>query len=241
MKTIKLFFVLMLFINFNIIQAQSKRINHLFENNQIIKHLDINLKNEIIILKEWFKNNYLIEYNQFTIKKSIKSTEKYTIYDVLLSNNLATSLNKVYTFLYINNENKLFLLPVEFNSFILTDSKNDMLGGFVISREYEYYTVFEIDKYLKQVLDINQYCKNGIKVGYFRDDECFEYNPNRLKFLNKKNEVIFYGTIKIYCKSFESRDEKSKVISEKEVKIIFKYNIKIKKWKYDKKSIYNCW
>ena len=78
-----------------------------------------------------------------------------------------------------------------------------MIGGFKENRENEYYRIYEFDMdRLRLVLDTQyDFYPNVLKVGSFRDDECVDYVPDRLKFSHNDDRIFFTGICKCYCDS----------------------------------------
>lgn len=212
-------------------------------NNETIAKLNIDLKkikNKKQFLKKWFLDNYLKSNEKIIITE--KRNDKYliSVYKISISNNSPTSLNKKYSIIYFEKSNLSFLIPIEFNK-ILQFDKEQMIGGYKESREYEFYHIYLLkQETLKLVMDTSKDCDYGVKVGYFRNDECLEYLPNRLNCEVNNNEIRFIGKIKYYCKPNFDRDENSLIPLEiKNSKIIYKYSKR--KWIFQKESDYKCW
>jgi len=213
-------------------------------NSETINKLNIDLKkirNKKQFLKKWFLENYL-KSNEGILITEIKN-KKYSIsvFNINLSNDSPTSLNKKYSIIYFEKSNLSFLIPIEFNK-IFQFNKEQMIGGYKEYREYEFYHIYLVQhNTLKLVMDTSKDCNYGVKVGYFRDDYCLEYVSNRLKFeIYNNNEIRFVGKIKYYCKPNIDRDENNLMPLEiKNSKIIYKYSKR--KWIFQKESDYKCW
>jgi hypothetical protein len=214
-------------------------------NNEDINRLNIDLKkikNRKQFLKNWFLKKYLKSTEKMSIAEIRNDKYSISVYKLILSNDSPTSLNKKYSIVYFEKSNMSFLIPIEFNKIIQLD-KEQMIGGYKESREYEFYYIYVLKlKTLKLVMDTSKDCDYGVKVGYFRNDECFEYVPNRFncEIYNNNNEIRFVGKIKNYCKPNIDRDENNLIPLEIiNSQIIYKYSKS--KWIFQKESNYKCW
>lgn len=213
-------------------------------NDENINELNINLKNiknKKQFLKKWFLKNYLENTEKISITEIRNDKQSISVYKLSLSNDSPTSLNKKYSIIYFEKSNISFLIPIEFNKIIQLGNEQ-MIGGYKESREFEFYNIYVLrHKTLKVVMDTSKDCDYGVKVGYFRSDECLEYLPNRFncQILNN-NEIRFIGKIKNYCKPNIDRDENNfKPLEILNTKIIYKYSKS--KWVFQKESNYKCW
>lgn len=228
------------------IKKKSDKINITSNEEDKITKLSINLKkikNKKKYLSNWFLKNYLKNQEDFKIKELYIKKHSVLIYKISLSNYSPTSLNKQYSIIYFQKSNLCFIIPIIYNKIIFYDN-NLMIGGFKESREFQYYSVYLLkNSELSKVMDSSEDCDYGIKVGYFRNDECYEYSPNQFEVETfNENEIRFNGVIKKYCKLNTDRDENVKVPLEIiDSQIIYKYSIKESKWIFQKKSIYSCW
>ena len=215
-----------------------------YNNNETINKLNIDLKkirNKKQFLKKWFLENYLKSNKEILITEIKNKKYSISVFSINLSNDSPTSLNKKYSIIYFEKSNLSFLIPIEFNK-IFQFNKEQMIGGYKEYREYEFYHIYLVQhNTLKLVMDTSKDCNYGVKVGYFRDDDCLEYVPNRLKFeIYNNNEIRFVGKIKYYCKPNIDRDENNLMPLEiKNSKIIYKYSKR--KWIFQKESDYKCW
>jgi hypothetical protein len=112
-----------------------------------------------------------------------------------------------------------------------------MIGGIYASREYEYYSIYELDtNNLKRIFDTNKPDGQRIVTGYFKDDECIDYTPDRLHFQYNKqtNDILFTGNATRYCQEGRDRAKYDKIIECIPVKLLFHYNKAT--WVLDEKS-----
>lgn len=167
---------------------------------------------------------------------------KLNIYAVTLMGELPTALHREYTFLDVMDKHLQFLLPVEFNQLYEIENRI-MIGGIYASREYEYYSIYELDSYgLNRIFSTNSPDGQRIVIGYFKDDECIDYDPHRLHFQynEQTNDILFTGNAGRYCKEGYDRDINNKIIERKRLKLVFHY--KKGTWELDKsKSRYFSW
>jgi hypothetical protein len=124
-----------------------------------------------------------------------------SIFKISVKGELATSVHRDYTFITMGNKNS-FLLPIEFIQFSDIDDKM-MLGGIYNYREFDYYFIYDIiGEKLTRTFDSRK-VKTGVKIGYYRDDECVEYYPKRLLFNNEKRHLFFFVEL---SKTFAEKD-----------------------------------
>jgi hypothetical protein len=169
-----------------------------------------------------------------TPEKSV--TGKLNIYTVKLTGSLPTALHTVYTFVDVREKHLQFLLPIEFNQLYEIENRI-MIGGIYASREYEYYSIYELDSNrLKLIFNTNNPGGQRIIIGYFADDECIDYTPNRLQFQYNKqtNEILFTGNAARYCEEGRDRAKDDKIVERITVKLVFHY--KKGTWELDKKK-----
>ena len=221
------------------------------EKKQIIDILDsvlyrIDLKKNISIndtlLIKWFKEEYLQMDFPVEISKSNITKTGIEIYDVRLTGEAPNILPRKYTFIYKTNNNSLFLLPIEIN-YLFNINSNEMAGGYYNYREFDYYQIFRIeDTVMRRILDSREVDNNEVRVGYYRNDECIEYSPQRLIFnYNPQSHLIsFSGNMKNFCEGKKDRSPKTqKPFEVKKTKINFSF---IKSdWVYDRNSNYYFW
>lgn len=190
-----------------------------------------------ILNKTYFKNN-----PELRVELQKKVRNSVDIYSVKLLGSLPTSLNDDYTLINIKSQGLQYLLPIEFNHYFNFDDKT-MIGGIYSYREFEYYFIYEIEKgFLKLVLDTRNINGKQVKVGYYKDDECIDYKPDRLDFDfdNHHNELRFRGLFMIYCREGADRQDDSNPIEEKSINVVIRYHER--KWQYfDSKSNYLFW
>jgi hypothetical protein len=169
-------------------------------------------------------------------------TGKLNIYSVKLTGGLPTALHTIYTFLDVKEKHLQFLLPVEFNQLYEIEDRI-MIGGIYTSREYEYYSIYELDSdMLKRIFDTNNEGEQRMVIGYYKDEECIDYTPNRLRFQydEQTHDILFAGNASRYCEEGRDRFKDDKVIERIRVKFVFHY--KKGRWHLDKsKSRYFTW
>lgn len=204
-----------------------------------VTRLNINLKkykNKKMFLENWFLNNYIGIKVKISIEEINDIKRSVLIYKISLSNDLPTSLNKKYSVVYLKKLNMCFLIPIEYNK-LNQINKDLMIGGYRENREFEYYYIYQFKKdFLKLIMDTSKDFEYGIKVGYFRDDECLEYLPNRFNFqIIDNKEIRFIGKINNYCKPNMDRDENDTIpLDITNSKIIYKYSKSKNRWIYQK-------
>ena len=219
---------------------------NLIANIENIEKLNIDLnkvKNKKQFLKEWFLKNYLKSAQKLSIKEIKNDIYSVVVYEISLSYDSPTSLNKKYSIIYNRKLNTSFLVPFEFNR-LFRCNKELMIGGYKESREYEFYQIYALkNKTLKLVMDTSKDCDYGIKVGYYRNDECLEYISNRFTCsMSSTDQIEFIGKIKNYCKVNVDRNVNDlKPLTITNIKIIYKYSNIKSKWILHKGSNYKCW
>jgi len=192
---------------------------------------------EKLIHEKYFGGSYELSV---TPKKSIKG--KLNIYVITLTGELPSALHTVYTFLDVPEKHLQFLLPVEFNQLYQIE-KRIMIGGIYTSREYEYYSIYELDNdLLKLLFTTNNPDRERIVTGYFKDNECIDYTPDRLHFQynEQTKDILFTGNAAKYCEPQRDRLKDDTVVKRKKVNFVFHYNKTT--WELDKKkSDYFTW
>ncbi len=189
-------------------------------------------------LTTWLINNY---FHGKTIDIDLAETSKgIEIFKIEIKGDIATNVPRHYTFINASKENG-YLVPIEFNK-VINVNNEIMFGGIYNYREYDYYFIYSIDgKDLRLTFDSRKINKEGLKIGYYRDDECREYQPNRLmiKYDNKAS-ISFYGIIKKFCNDGQDRtSQQTQPISKEKVFIRLDYNGK--SWVYNTNSDYEFW
>jgi hypothetical protein len=179
---------------------------------------------------------------EFSVISEKGVTGKLNMYTVKLIGELPTALHRIYTFLDVKEKHLQFLLPIEFNQLYEIENRI-MIGGIYTSREYEFYSIYELDSnILKRIFDTNKPEGQRIVTGYFKDEECVDYKPDRLLFQYNKqtNDLLFTGNAKRYCQPDRDRAKDDKVIEPIRLKLVFHY--KKGTWELDKKkSHYFTW
>ena len=169
-------------------------------------------------------------------------TEKLNIYGVTFIGELPGSLHTAYTFLDVKDKHLQFLLPVEFNQVYELENRI-MIGGIFSSREYEYYSIYELDSVvLKRIFDTSRQGEQRMVIGYFKDDACIDYMPDRLlyEYNEQTHEILFTGDAAMYCDAGKDRVKNDTIKEFKRVKLLF--HCKKGKWELDKsKSRYFTW
>ncbi|MOA29892.1 hypothetical protein D3C78_1509360 [compost metagenome] len=97
------------------------------------------------------------------------------------------------------------------------------------------------NKKLHIALNSQDDCGHGLNVGFYRNDECVEYNPNRLTFEQiNENEISFNGTLFYYCKLGFDRNQTDTIINKKVINVTYNFNPDLSKWIL-RKETYPCW
>lgn len=250
MKTIIIQLVVLLILS----SCNGNRTNRAnIENNVIadniygdkILELPINLENQPnkkLFINEWLSKNYFKSSVTCKVNELNDLDNSLTIFKIDLEGNYPNNLNKFYSLIYLKTKNKSFLIPIEYNQLYKIDNEI-MIGGTYSYREFEYYLIYKFDnEILELALDTRKNGTSGLKTGYFRDDECYEYRPNRLtyNYNEKERKIIFTGTKLNYCKPNIDRNlEQKEPLKIENIKI--EYNYIKSKWLYDKNSNYTFW
>lgn len=199
--------------------------------------IDSNMKLDTSTIAKWLIDNYLLGRKlHVDLAKTLKDM---SIFKIRVKGEVATSVRRDYTFITIRNKNS-YLLPVEFNQFININDKM-MFGGIYNYREFDYYFIYEIiGEKLKRTFDSRK-VKTGVKIGYYRDDECVEYYPKRLVFDNeKKTSIFFRGIVKNFCRKGQDRMiQQKQPLTKEEISIRIDYNGEF--WVYNDSSKYKFW
>lgn len=189
-------------------------------------------------IAKWLIDNYF-QGKQIDINL-IKASEGIEIFKIEIKGEIATSIPRHYTLINAHRKNS-YLLPIEFNK-LININREIMFGGIYNYREYDFYFIYSIvGKDLKLTFDSRKVNKEGIKIGYYADNSCIEYKPNRLMFnYDDKTSIFFYGVIKKFCKDGQDRtSEKNQPITEDKVSIRLDYDGK--SWVYNTNSNYKFW
>lgn len=193
-------------------------------------------------LTAWFKTEYLRNNYPFQIKKMVSPEPGISVYGVNISNSAPNELTRAYSFIYFESNNALFLLPIEFSHFFNLDDKQ-MVGGFYNYREFDYYQIFSLkDSIMMLVLDTRSIQGNEVRVGYYRNDECVAYRPERLnlQYDPKMRSIIFTGEMLQYCKGKEDRNPTINMPLDSN-KITIKFKFFHSAWIFDRSSQYVFW
>lgn len=210
-----------------------------------ILEIPINLENQTnkkLYLDEWLSKNYFKSAVNYNIDEVNNLDNYLTIFKINLEGNYPSNLNKFYSLIYIKAKNKTFLIPIEYNQLYKIDNEI-MIGGIYSYREFEYYLIYKLNNdFFEIALDTRKNGDSGLKTGYFRFDECYEYKPNRFiqNYNKKEKKITFTGTILSYCKPNFDRNLMQKEPLKKE-KVKIEYNYVNNKWLYNKNSIYTFW
>lgn len=190
-------------------------------------------------IKAWLINNYF-EGKKLKIDL-VQSKDDFNIFNVEIEGEIPNNLPRYYTFINAKKKNNSFLLPFVFNQYMNIDNEI-MFGGIYNYREYDYYLIYKLGaKELKLTFDSRRVNEESLKIGYYRDDECIEYEPNRLNFnYDGKRSIFFNGMIKEFCKKGFDRDPALKNPITKE-KISIRLDYINSKWVYNNKSKYSFW
>ena len=201
-----------------------------------IENLSIE-KLRTVLNNDFFKKKYNLKI------KVYYQSEKIYIYSIdVLDNNLPNILKKNYVVINMINLKTQYIIPIEVNHvFNIDDSL--FFGGIYNYREYDYYSIYQInDNGFNCRLDTKNINNNSIIIGYYKDDECIDYIPNRFNFNydTLKNEISFKGVLNDYCEPGVDRLDNSSLKRKIETKIYFKYENSV--WIYEKnKSNYLFW
>lgn len=214
-------------------------------NQEEILELTIDLKkypDKKMAIRRWLNENYFRVDVDLKIEEIDDSANLLSIFKISFNGEHSNSLNDFYSLIYFQKNNKTYLIPVEY---IQSYKINNvfMLSGVYSNREFEYFLVYSLEgNILKTVLDSRKQGEYGLKIGYFRDDDCIEYKPNRFlySFNARNNTIKFTGTRLNYCKPRFDRDTSQKEpIERKNIKI--EYVFTNNQWIYSNKSDYIFW
>ncbi|MES2063583.1 MAG: hypothetical protein V4456_16770 [Bacteroidota bacterium] len=223
----------------NIEQKQTNQKIEIFGSEVKSLPITINFQIDKMKVKSWLTKNYFVDKS---IKVDLVSKFKNcNIYKVKIAGSLANNVPTEYTFISILDKGISFLLPIEYNNFIEIDGKN-MFGGVYNYREFDYYFIYRLEgTSLKLILDTRDINKKKVVIGYYRNDECKEYLPNRLICnYDGKKTISFNGVIKEFCKpGFDRNPNTIKALAKKTVSI--ELNYKNNRWIFDEKSKYDFW
>lgn len=244
----KLLFCKLLIIVF-LISCNYKRnesLGNISQTNQDeILELPINLKeypDKQIAIRKWFNENYFKTDIDIKIEEIDDSDNLLSIFKISFNGEHSNSLNDFYSLVYFQKNNKAYLIPIEY---IQSYKINNvfMLGGIYSKREFEYFLIYALeDDTLRTVLDSRKQGDYGLKIGYFRNDDCIEYKPNRFlyNFNARNNTIEFTGMILNYCKPKFDRDTSQKEpIDSQNIKV--EYVFANNQWNYSSKSNYVFW
>ncbi|PLK44209.1 hypothetical protein [Emticicia sp. TH156] len=214
-------------------------------NEDEILELPINLKNspnKQMAIRKWLNENYFRINADIKIEEIDDSVNLLSIFKISFNGGHAYSFNNFYSLIYFKKDNKSYLIPIEYLQSYKINGIH-MLGGVYSKREFEYYLIYALkDNILEIILDSRKQGKYGLKIGYFRDDDCIVYKPNRFlyNFDNKNNTIKFTGTILDYCKpNFDRDTSQKKPIKSKDITI--EYIFTGTQWMYSGKSDYIFW
>jgi hypothetical protein len=193
-------------------------------------------------LEDWFTTRYLKRKLALEIARIKSVSDRFDAYKLKVVGEAPTALNKTYTFIHFIKTNALYLLPIELNKYYNTAS-DEMFGGFYNYREFDYYLIYRrTDSVLQMIFDSRKLYVNGLKVGYYKDDECVDYKPDRLKFSydNNKQSIRFSGSVDYYCQEGKDRNSKQQgPFKSVNTNVIIRF--KNGQWLVDKRSLYPNW
>lgn len=210
--------------------------------NEVVYSID-NKKNDLDLKTiEGILSRKYFTKTQFSVELKEVPANNISVYLVKLSGSLSTSLNDTYTFIDFRDQQLQFLLPMAYNQFYKIDNQI-MIGGVYSYREFDYYFIYKLNtNFLKLVLDTRSIGGERMRIGYYTDEECVDYIPDRLNFEYNKElqEIHFKGKAKVYCGDGKDRTENDRVINEAALNLILRYHRG--KWIFDKeKSNYFFW
>jgi hypothetical protein len=194
-------------------------------------------KLDTILKTNFFKRDFSLE-----IKKYFKS-DSICIYSIkVLNNNLSNDFKKDYVVVDVKIKKTQYIFQLEINQIFEID-KSLMFGGIYNYREYDYYVIYKIEnKKISSELDTRNINGKTIVIGYYKDDECIDYLPDRFPFYYDavRKKILFEGIINNYCKNGTNRFENSKINSTVKSTIYFKHDNS--SWLFEKeKSNYYFW
>lgn len=179
-------------------------------------------------------NNIFFRY-QYTLKSFYKDSD-IIVYSIKLYENIPipNNIKRDYIAIDIIERGIQYLIPIEINQIFKIDNQM-MLGGFYNIREYDYYHIYKLEnESIDMVLNTYNISDNSIAVGYYKDDECQEYIPNRLNFhYNNHYRIIYFeGKILDYCEDGVDRNDNDNIRNIKNTHLSFIY--KNRQWVYEK-------
>lgn len=200
-----------------------------------------NIENSILLNKRKKPNETRIKQDldnkffpyQYTLKNFYKDDD-ISVYSIKLYENIPNNLKRDYIVIDILEESIQYLIPIEINQVFKIDNQI-MLGGFYNIREYDYYHIYKLEnESIDIVLDTYNISDNSIAVGYYKDDECQDYIPDRLNFHynNHYRKIYFEGKILDYCEDGTDRNENDNIRNIKNIYLSFIY--KNRQWVYEK-------
>lgn len=190
-----------------------------------------------VLRKDFFIFNLELQVNRYYESADIN------IYTVkVVNDDIPTNQRKDYTVVDLRKKGIQYIIPLEINQLFLIDEKL-MFGGIYNYREYDFYAIYKLEDDTI-FSEINSRDINGkrIIIGYYKDDECQDYYPNRFYFDYKKEtkEISFNGVIDSYCKPGTDRFEHNTVV--KSVKSIIYFSYQNSEWTFNhEKSMYDDW
>lgn len=197
-----------------------------------------NIQNSILLNKRKKPNETRIKQDldnkffpyQYTLKNFYKDDD-ISVYSIKLYENIPNNLKRDYIVIDILEESIQYLIPIEINQVFKIDNQI-MLGGFYNIREYDYYHIYKLEnESIDIVLDTYNISDNSIAVGYYKDDECQDYIPDRLNFHynNHYRKIYFEGKILDYCEDGTDRNDDN-IRNIKNIYLSFIY--KNRQWVY---------
>lgn len=171
---------------------------------------------------------------RFSVELQNAPSKNISVFLVKLTGSCPTSLNDTYTFIDFRDQHLQFLLPIEYNQFYKIDNQM-MVGGFYSNREFDYYFIYELNtNFLKLILDTRNIGGEKIRIGYYTDEECVDYIPDRLNFQYNMElqETHFSGLANVYCSDGKDRTVGDKVVKKTDLHVILRYHQGM--WTFDK-------
>lgn len=175
-------------------------------------------------VKSWLSNQYFKSNNEFFLEEIDDSVNEFLIYKIKLGAEWPTAMYSFYTMLYNKNTHKSFIVPIDFTQIYAFDD-HLMMGGILSYREFEYFSMYEINTHELRTI-LTPFETETVKVGYWKDDECEDYVPDRLfyKYFEKDRRIEFSGVIENYCQPNADRlTSQKKPLSTAEVKIVYQF------------------
>ncbi|NBA87976.1 hypothetical protein GVN16_19555 [Emticicia sp. CRIBPO] len=215
------------------------------QNQKEVLKLPISLKkqsNKQKAIREWLDQYYFHGYAKYNIEEINDSITSATIFKISLNGSYPNMLKNSYSVIYLEGSDISFLIPIEFvDSYKINNQ--EMIGGIYSYREFEYFIIYHINNNdITLALDSRTEGKYGLKTGYFRNDECIEYKPERLDYHYDKSThaISFTGMIFNYCEKGLDRN-KNQIKSLDSQKVNIEYTFTVGKWVLSKPSDYNSW